>query len=208
MLGADTGRRHRGRAFGDLGVQCDLRQSEIQHLGVPALGDKDVGGLDVAMDDSFRVRCVQRIGNLNSQGQQDFQLERSPGNAVLQRQAVKEFHDDEGLAVLLINFVDGADIRVVQGRRRLGLALKTPQGLGITGNIFRQKLQGHETAQLQVFGLVDNAHAAAAELFNNAVMRDGLADHGTVSRALQVYVLAGVESIWRPGSGPGLHPIQ
>ena len=32
--------------------------------------------------------------------------------------------------------------------------------------------------ELGVLGLVDHTHAAAAELFEDAVMRDGLANHG------------------------------
>jgi hypothetical protein len=39
-----------------------------------------------------------------------------------------------------------------------------------------QKLQGNEPAKLGVLGFVDHAHAAAAQLLNDAVMRDGLAN--------------------------------
>ena len=35
----------------------------------------------------------------------------------------------------------------------------------------------HEAMQQRVFGLVDNTHPATAELLNDAVVRDGLADH-------------------------------
>jgi hypothetical protein len=42
--------------------------------------------------------------------------------------------------------------------------------------IRRLALQGHETVQARVFGLVDDAHPAAAQLLDNAVMRDGLTD--------------------------------
>jgi len=34
-------------------------------LGMSALGDQDVGGLDVAMDDAFGVSRVQCVGNLD-----------------------------------------------------------------------------------------------------------------------------------------------
>src|SRR5580698_11446253 len=37
--------------------------------------------------------------------------------------SVEEFHGDEGLAVLLIDLVDGADVGMVQSRGRLRLAL-------------------------------------------------------------------------------------
>jgi len=41
---------------------ADRRQfgeSEIQNLGVPSFGDKDIGGLDVAVNDAFAVRGIE-----------------------------------------------------------------------------------------------------------------------------------------------------
>src|SRR5947207_4474576 len=49
--------------------------------------------------------------------------------------------------------------------------------LRITGHFWRQELQPNEAMQAGVLGLVHNAHAAAAEFLNDAVVRDGLADH-------------------------------
>ena len=40
-------------------------ETEIQNFGVPALGDEDVGRLDVAVHNALGVRRVQRIGNLD-----------------------------------------------------------------------------------------------------------------------------------------------
>ena len=40
------------------------------------------------------------------------------------------------------------------------------------------KLDGDETFEAGVFGFVDNSHATAAELFEDAVVRDDLANHG------------------------------
>ena len=45
------------------------------------------------------------------------------------------------------------------------------------GNIFGQEFERDEATKLGVLGLVDDAHAPAAELLDDAVMRDGLADH-------------------------------
>ena len=45
-------------------------QTKVQNLGVPAIGDENVRGLDVPMNDSLRVRGVQRIGNFGPQFQQ------------------------------------------------------------------------------------------------------------------------------------------
>jgi len=46
------------------------------------------------------------------------------GNPVLQRLALQQLHADEGLALVLVDVVDRADIGVVEGRRGPGLALE------------------------------------------------------------------------------------
>jgi hypothetical protein len=73
--------------------------------------------------------------------------------------------------------MDGANVGMVQRRRSARFALKTVERLTIFGEFFGQKLEGDETAELGVLGPVDHAHAAAAESFDDAVVRDGLADH-------------------------------
>ena len=84
---------------------------------------------------------VQRIRNLDGQRKQDFQFQRTPCNAVLQRRALQKLHHDEGLAVLLPDLMNRADIRMVQSRGRLRLALKAGQRLGVMSNFVRQELQ-------------------------------------------------------------------
>ncbi len=111
------------------------------------------------------------------QRQNYFRLHAAAPHPVLQRQAVQKLHGDERLAVVLANFVDGADIGMVQGRCGLGFALEAGEGLGVLGNIIGQELQGDEAMQLHVLGLVDDTHPAAAELLDDAVVRDGLPDH-------------------------------
>ena len=51
-----TGRTGGGRHF---------RQPEVQNLGVFAVGDENVRGLDIAVNNAFGVSGVQPIGNLN-----------------------------------------------------------------------------------------------------------------------------------------------
>ena len=43
---------------------------------------------------------------------------------------------------------------------------------GSRGNVVREEFQGDEAAQPGVLGLIDDAHAASAELGNDAVVRD------------------------------------
>ena len=60
-------RRDAGR-----GTACrhDLGQAEVENLGVTAFGHKDVGRLDVAMDDALAVRGIQRVGDFNAERQE------------------------------------------------------------------------------------------------------------------------------------------
>ncbi len=78
---------------------------------------------------------------------------------------------------MLADIVDSANVGMIQGGGSLRLALKSSQRLRVSGYFFGKELQGDEAPQARVFGLVDNAHAAAAELLDDAIMRNGLADH-------------------------------
>src|ERR1017187_2519396 len=66
---------------------------------------------------------------------------------------------------------------MVQRRGRLRLPLKAAERLRVASNFSGQELESDEAVQLDVFCFVDHAHTAAAEFFNNAVVRESLADH-------------------------------
>ena len=44
-----------------------LREAEVENFGVAALGDENICGLDVAMDDAFGVRGVERVGDFDGE---------------------------------------------------------------------------------------------------------------------------------------------
>ena len=152
-------------------------ESEIEDLGVAAFGDEEIRGLDVAMNDSFGMSSIEGVSDFDADIEQTFEFHRPIADAVLQGNALEKFHGDEGFVVVVADVVNGADVRMVQCGCGLGFALKAREDLRIAGDIFGQELQRHEAVQAAVFRLVDNAHTAAPELFNDAVMRDGFADH-------------------------------
>ena len=180
MLLVDRCRRRVGRC--DSGWtnwrRRHLRQSEIENLGVPALGDENVGGLDVAMNDALGVRGVERVGNLNGQSEQHV---RSPAD----RPAMRCFRVTPSrnsmamkrLPVVLANLVDGADVGVIQGGGGTRFAAEAFQRLRVLRDLVGEKLERDKAAELGVLGLVNHTHAAAAELLDDAVVGDGLADH-------------------------------
>lgn len=44
------------------------------------------------------------------------------------------------------------------------------------GRLFRKEVQGHRPSQTSVLGLVNQTHAVTAQLLDNPIMRNGLAD--------------------------------
>ena len=194
--GADRGARTGEVRFDGLG-SCglvltgatrgrDLGQAEIENLGVAALGYEDVGGFDVAVHDAFGVRGIECVGDLDGEGKQSVQLERSCADQVFERLAVEKLHGDEGLAVLFADVVNGANVGVVQCGCGLGLALKAGERLRVAGYFIGKEFQGYEAMQARVFGFINHAHAAAAEFLDDAIVGNGLADHCSVDHVRSV----------------------
>ncbi len=129
------------------------------------------------MDDALGVRRIERIRDLNSDIDDLIERQRPAGNAMLQRHPIQELHGDEPLAIAFIDLMNGANVRVIQRRGSLRLALEASERLRILGHRIRKEFQRDEAMQLRVLGLIDNAHTTAAKFFDDAVVRYGLADH-------------------------------
>ena len=74
-----------------------LGETEIQHLGLAAIGDEDIGRLDVAMDDALRVGGIERIRDLHGELQQRLGVDRLAGDGVLEGLALHQLQRDEEL---------------------------------------------------------------------------------------------------------------
>ena len=72
----------------------------------------------------------------------------------------------------------GRELLIAECGRGLSFALKAGECVRVSGNFMRQELEGDEAVQPRVLSLIDHAHPATAELLDDEVMRDGLADHG------------------------------
>ena len=94
-------------------------------------GHEYVGRLDIAVDDSSGVRCIERVRNFDSQLQHFLKRQRLAGNAVLQRLPLEKFHRNERPTVLFADFVDRANIGMVQCGSRLCLTLEPAQCLRV-----------------------------------------------------------------------------
>src|SRR6202167_4804153 len=115
-----------------------------------ALGDEYIGRLDVAMHDSLGMRCVQRIGNLDCQSEQNVGLHGPTGDAMLERDSIQELHRDEAFALVLADVINGADVGMVKCSWRPRLAPKTLQCLRVLRHIVGKEFQGNKAAERSV----------------------------------------------------------
>jgi hypothetical protein len=84
------------------------------------------------------------------------------------------------LAVLpsCIDIVAGADARVIQDGSSLGFTLESLPRVMVSGQLFRQGLQGDGAFQLGVFSFAEDPQTSAAKLLKDLVVGNRLADHG------------------------------
>jgi hypothetical protein len=140
----------------------DLGQTEIEDFDPATPGNKNIRRFDVAVNDPSGMGGIQGVRDLDAQRQEGIQIQRPAGNAMLERVAVEELHDDEGLGLRISDLVNGADVRMFQGGCGTGFAAKAFQGVLVFGNIGGQELDRDEAAEFRIFGLVDYAHSTAA----------------------------------------------
>lgn len=89
----------------------------------------------------------------------------------------KQLHRNEASARVLADVVDRANAGVIEGRGGTGLALEAFERLRVRRDRVGEELEGHLAPKAQVLGPVDDAHPAAAELLDKAIVRDSPADH-------------------------------
>ena len=119
----------------------EFRQAEIEHFGLTAARHKNICWLDIAMNDALCVSGIERIGNLDSEVEHLVECERLLANPMLQRLAFEQLHGDERncLAAVVhdVDFIDGADVGVIQRRGCPRFPLKSFERRAIFRESFR-----------------------------------------------------------------------
>ena len=82
-----------------------------------------------------------------------------------------------------LDVVNRADVDVIDRRGRARLLKEASLRVGVAHELRREELERHEAAKPEVLGLVDHTHPASADLGDDAIVRDGLADHQDLMRA-------------------------
>ena len=76
--------------------------------------------------------------------------------------AVDELRDNVLASILFADVVNGQDVRVIEGRSRLGFPLKSASRGRVCG-VLVEKLDRHRAIQLRIEGAVHDTHAAFAQ---------------------------------------------
>src|SRR5207245_9446745 len=88
-----------------------------------------------------------------------------------------QLHPAELLIIMLTDLIHRADIRMIERRSSTRVAQEPHERALIFCQILGQELQSHRSLQNKVFGTVNDPHAAASELFENAVVGHSRAKH-------------------------------
>ena len=132
------------------------------------------------MHEAVLVRVSERVGRLRRDLDRVVCRKRPMGQAAGQRFAFHQFHDEVIEVAVVAHVVDAADVRVVEARDRLRLAMEplaplVAQAVGLDQNLDRDR-----SIEPAIVAAIDFAHAASAERRDDLVRpeaRTGGKDH-------------------------------
>ena len=144
------------------------------------------------MDDATFVRGFEGIGNLNCDFENLVAGKRLTGDEVLESFSGETLHHDEGVAFGLVNFVNRADVGMIESGSGAGFSLESFERLMVPHQLGREKLNRNIPAETKIHGAVHDSHAPAAEKFFDPIVRNDFANHRRTERKfLQVAMLGG-----------------
>ena len=158
---------------GGCGIVQSAGDAEVHDLDHALLGNHDVAGLDIAVDNAHAMRIVERVKHaqhhLFAVALAECAVELDD---VAQGLALDVFHDDVrqtlgitafGRNQFFARIVDVHDVRVVHLGHGVCFAAETGQEDVVVGQIGAHDFHGHGTAQTGVKSHVDLGHAATTD---------------------------------------------
>src|ERR1700674_4225832 len=109
-----------------------------------AFGHEEIGRLDVTVNDALRVGSVKRICDLYTKVEKLLRIKRAAVQQMFERGPVKKLHSDEGTPLEIADFVDGANVGMVESRSSSSFTAESFEGLGITCEFIGKKLECNE----------------------------------------------------------------
>jgi hypothetical protein len=140
---------------------------EVEHLRANVTGwdsrcvggalQDNVGRLQIAVDDAFLMRRVERLGDL-ARNRESLGHRHWPAlEAIGKRGSFDELEDQSRDAIALFQPIDGPDVRVIERGEQARFAREAGAALGVGREVGRQDLDGDVTTQLAVARAIDLA---------------------------------------------------
>ena len=125
------------------------------------------------------MRGAERLGDLLDERQhEDNRQAAALGDALAQRLALEQLHEDVGRAVAVLAEVPHAhDAGVHDLRRRARLVHEAALDRRVAGELLEQHLDRDLALEQEMLGDVDRPHPAFAELREHAVAAELCSDH-------------------------------
>jgi hypothetical protein len=150
-------------------------QAEVEELDPAFGGDLHVRGLQVPMDHSCTVGRLESPGDLARDVERFPQGERPPRKPLGQRDPRHQLHDEAPRPAVLLEPVDGRDVRVAQGGEAARLLLESLEALRVVPEALGEHLDRHLAAQAGVPRPVHLSHAPFAERAQHPQRTEGSA---------------------------------
>ena len=173
LLGRDVVGRAPDFTARALFILHEDRQAEVHDLRGVRVGEEDVAGLHVAVNQPVLLRGAQPLRDLDAHVQhlrlRHAALER---DEAVERAAVHQLHGDVEAPAIRAGGEDLHYMRMIDRRRDAGLRLELRDELLVLALVAAQELQRHVAVEARVVRPIHHAHAAAAHHIHQLEVAD------------------------------------
>ena len=129
------------------------------------------------MDNVAAMRFGERVDDLQRELERLIERKRAPAHEFFQRLAVDVLHHEEEHIFDFIDFVDRADVRMIDGGRGASFSQEPGAGFLVADEIGGERFDGDGAMELCILGLVDHTHPAFSNFLGYAVVEYGFSNH-------------------------------
>ena len=161
-------------------VQSALGQTEIADVRLIVRIDEDIGRLQIAVQDALFVRVLHGAADGGEIAGRVARPQRTAREQSGQRLPLNQSHTEICLSLMLAGVVDGHDVRVYQMSGGLRFAAEARQIFRGGQFAIEDHFESDRAIETALPRLIHDAHAAAADLFEQLVIAEGSWQRGWV----------------------------
>ena len=155
------------------GVADHLGNAVVGHLHGAVRGEQQVLGLDVSVEDTGRVRVLQRGARGKNDAACRLRRDALSRESLPDRPALQQLHDEQTQALVFDVVVDRHDVGMLQRGQQARLADEAAPHRGIGRERARELLDRNRAVKLTVACLEHDTPASAPDFPPNLVVRQG-----------------------------------